>query len=225
MRARASGAGLQSMVASVAVLSTPQVQVTVGGPVNVEALTRMVNEAYKVGERDIIVDTKANPFARWTTEDVNGLLDTDSLLLARAAAGPDAGEVLGCVKVDFGVSQVGLAAGDRLGEWGGLAVASGAQGHGLGSVLVAAAERHLQASGCTLAELELLAPSAWEHAHKERLRNWYVERLGYDLKVHDDYKASTMSLPQGTLLLDRFELATASDFTVYRRRLTNLSTP
>ena len=57
------------------------------------------------------------------------------------------------------------------------------------------------------------------HDHKERLRAWYVARLGYGLQVPGDYMASTTRLPRGTLLLGRFELAVESDFTVYRRRL------
>ena len=46
-----------------------------------------------------------------------------------------------------------------------------------------------------------------------------TRRRGYALQVPGDYMASTTRLPAGTLLLGRFELATESDFTVYRRSL------
>ena len=195
------------------------VDVTRGGPVDVQRLTRMINTVYKKGEEGIISDTEKRPFARFMESDVQGLLDSDALLLARSTDVDSADEVVGCVKLDLGVSQDGVPTGERVGEWGGLAVGEAHQGRGVARALVSAAEAELRAAGCTLAQLELLAPAHWKHDHKERLHAWYVARLGYGLQVPGDYMASTTRLPRGTLLLGRFELAVESDFTVYRRRL------
>mmetsp|Transcript_14014 Transcript_14014/g.28422 ORF Transcript_14014/g.28422 Transcript_14014/m.28422 type:complete len:218 (-) Transcript_14014:8-661(-) len=200
-------------------MSVSGLDITRGGPVDVQRLTRMINGVYKKGEDGIIADTESCPFNRFTEQELQRLLDSDALLLARSTDCSNANEVVGCVKIDLGVSQDGVAEGERVGEWGGLAVAEAQQGRGVARALVSAAEAELRAAGCTFAQLELLSPAHWKHGHKERLREWYVERLGYSLRVPGDYMGSTTRLPCGTLLLGRFELATESDFTVYRRRI------
>ena len=81
------------------------------------------------------------------------------------------------------------------------------------------ASRSARASALETRSPTLTRLSSPRHDHKERLRAWYVARLGYGLQVPGDYMASTTRLPRGTLLLGRFELAVESDFTVYRRRL------
>ena len=139
-------------------MSARGVDVTRGGPVDVPKLTRMINTVYKKGEEGIIADTDLRPFARFTESDVQQLLDSNALLLARAAD-----EVIGCVKLDLGTSQDGVPAGERVGEWGGLAVGDAHQERGVARALVSAAEAELRAEGCTLAQLELLAPAHWKH--------------------------------------------------------------
>ena len=81
------------------------------------------------------------------------------------------------------------------------------------------ASRSPRASALETRSPALTPLSSPRHDHKERLRAWYVARLGYDLQVPGDYMASTTRLPRGTLLLGRFELAVESDFTVYRRSI------
>lgn len=145
-------------------MSAHGVDVTRGGPVDVQQLTRMINTVYKKGEEGIIADTVQRPFARFMESDVQGLLDSDALLLARSTDTGSADEVVGCVKLDLGVSQDGVPAGERVGEWGGLAVGEAHQGRGVARALVSAAEAELCAAGCTHAQLELLAPAHWKHA-------------------------------------------------------------
>ena len=151
-------------------MSAQGVKVTRGGPVDVTRLTHMINTVYKKGEEGIISDTAERPFYRFMESDVQGLLDSDALLLARSSdADSDAdsaGEVVGCVKLDLGVSQDGLPAGERVGEWGGLAVGEAHQGRGVASALVSAAEAELRTAGCTLAQLELLTPAHWKHGRR-----------------------------------------------------------
>ena len=142
------------------------VDVTRGGPVDVQRLTRMINTVYKKGEEGIISDTEKRPFARFMESDVQGLLDSDALLLARSTDVDSADEVVGCVKLDLGVSQDGVPTGERVGEWGGLAVGEAHQGRGVARALVSAAEAELRAAGCTLAQLELLAPAHWKHGRR-----------------------------------------------------------
>lgn len=142
------------------------VDVTRGGPVDVQRLTRMINTVYKKGEEGIISDTEKRPFARFMESDVQGLLDSDALLLARSTDVDSADEVVGCVKLDLGVSQDGVPTGERVGEWGGLAVGEAHQGRGVARALVSAAEAELRAAGCTLAQLELLAPAHWKRGRR-----------------------------------------------------------
>ena len=190
---------------------------------SISDLTMLINNAYKVGEAGIMVDNKENPFFRMLEEDVSELVNKENLFvlvsttLSSSSSSFEPGDIIGCVKIDKNVDET--SEGERVGEWGGLAVHPDYQNKGYGTLLQAAAERALKDAGCIVAQLELLTPSNWEHAHKERLRQWYVEKLGYSLKVPGDYEKSTTSMPKGTRLLERFLLATASDFTVYRRKI------
>lgn len=65
----------------------------------------------------------------------------------------------------------------RLGEWGLVCVAMHAQGQGIGSRLVAAAEAHCALRGCDVIQLEYFV--AEEHEYSMRLLNWYSTKLGY----------------------------------------------
>ncbi|CAK0880822.1 unnamed protein product, partial [Prorocentrum cordatum] len=63
------------------------------------------------------------------------------------------------------------------GHWGLLAVAREAQGAGVASALVAAAERRLAAAGCAAVQIEYEYEVGDEFS--ERLRQWYEGRLGF----------------------------------------------
>jgi len=184
---------------------------------DVTLITELVNSAYRHGELGILEDTPEKPLQRFTAVEIEALVAEGRLLVARAG---DA--AVGCVKLEL--LKVSDSSG-KVGEWGGLAVDRRLQGQKLGSKLVAAAEVHLRdAWGCSEAQLELLAPVAWRHDHKERLRAWYVDRLGYRLRVPDDFDASSSREVEGTYLdgeeSGKFRLLTDSYFTVYRRELT-----
>ena len=179
--------------------------IQIGAFGTVSAVTSILNDAYRVGETGILMDTPDKPFNRVTTEEVEQMTAKKNILTLSID-----GEVVGCIKVH--VIEPGVA------EWGCLAVSRRFQGQGFGTVLVQAVEKHIQAElNCRVAQLELLAPSSWKHTHKERLRDWY-QRMGYSLaKV--TYENSTLRLPQGSLLGDRFVLATNGDLTSYRKNL------
>ena len=49
----------------------------------------------------------------------------------------------------------------------------------------------------------MLTPRNWQHQHKERLRKWYVDKLGYELKLPGDYDASTTRVLSGETLVPR----------------------
>ena len=170
-------------------MSAQGVKVTRGGPVDVTRLTQMINTVYKKGEEGIISDTAERPFSRFMESDVQGLLDADALLLACSTAE----EVVGCVKLDLGVSQDGLPAGERVGEWGGLAVGDAHQGRGVASALVSAAEAELRAAGCTLAQLELR--QAYKAAGNDKTKSKYQNKV-YLLPKELDEKVARLHLGQ-----------------------------
>lgn len=172
----------------------------------VETVTTIINDAYQSGETGILVDTEEKPFHRVTRAEMEQMIEDESIISLCIED-----KVIGCIKVH--------SVGDGVAEWGCLAVAADSQRKGYGNLLVQAAEKHIRdVLECDVAQLELLAPSSWKHDHKERLRTWY-QRMGYHLAETDDYEASTMRLPEGSLLGDRFVLATDSDFTRYRKKL------
>jgi ribosomal protein S18 acetylase RimI-like enzyme len=206
---------------------------------NIVALTDMINSAYKVGEKGIILDSDEHPFQRVTVSDVQALIRDGKLLILTTAvtATPTAAarttstdadstkdplKVLGCVKV--GASQVqdpdDPLLGQICGEWGCLAVALADQRQGHGHQLVQAAEDYAKNElGCNFLQLELLSPTHERHQHKDMLREWYTTRLGYQLKLASDYDKSTIRLRGGTLLQGTFQLATDADSTSYRKQL------
>ena len=176
---------------------------------NVETITTMINDVYRVGEKGILIDTGANPFHRVTKDEIlDMIIQGKMLVLAEDSFKQD---IVGCIKMDL--------LDDNIGEWGCLAVTVANQSKGYGNALVSAIETHMQeAYGCKMAQLELLAPTHWKHEHKERLRLWY-QRMGYEMKVPGDYSASTQTLKEGSILGDRFCLATDADFTTCQKHL------
>lgn len=67
-----------------------------------------------------------------------------------------------------------------------LAVASSAQGYGVGRLLVEAAERKAQKEGFSEMQLEILMPTEWKSVDKEKLKGWY-ERMGYAVVEARDF--------------------------------------
>ena len=168
-------------------------------------VTTIINDAYRIGETGILVDTPDQPFYRATEEEVQQMIATKAILTLLIDE-----KVVGCIKVH--VIDDGVA------EWGCLAVAHSSQGKGYGTMLVNAVEQHIQSvMNCQVAQLVLLAPSSWKHSHKERLRDWY-QRLGYVLEK-GTYEESTVRLLQGSQLAGRFVLATDCDLTCYTKKL------
>ena len=182
---------------------------------DIAALTTLVNDAYRVGESGILVDTPEQPLFRVTQQELKEWAERKSLLILSMKD-----ELVGCIQVKF------LAQG--VAEWGCLAVAEKCRGQGYGKMLVQAAEEcirvglsnHENKSTCQgqVAQLQLLAPSSWKHKHKERLREWY-HRMGYSL-ANGTFEESTKRFPKGSFLgLDRFQLATDGDLTCYQKVL------
>jgi tetratricopeptide (TPR) repeat protein/GNAT superfamily N-acetyltransferase len=192
--------------------------------VHVEAVKDMINAAYKVGEKSIIVESIEDPFHRVTVDDVQQLMRYRKLLIltTSATAKEKQEKVLGCVKVE--AVQVhdpdDPLSGQKCCEWGCLAVAVAEQQQGHGRRLVQAAEDYARNElGCTWLQLELLSPAHERHAHKDMLREWYTTRLGYQLKWVNDHEKSSTRYPKGELLLGVVRLVTDADFTTYRKQL------
>jgi GNAT superfamily N-acetyltransferase len=212
-----------------------------------QSLTALINEAYAIGETGIIgVDNSSTvtnnntlplqPFERVDIVTVQTMIAAGQLLVLTTTNNhnnDNANDVimLGCIKVqvleerttvedDDNVGDYPAPAHHRVGEWGCLAVATLHQRSGLGRLLVSTAEHYLKNElHCSFIQLELLAPSHWEHAHKQMLRCWYTDRLGYALRFTNDYERSTSRLPTGSLLGGKFLLATDADFTCYRKKV------
>jgi phytanoyl-CoA hydroxylase len=168
----------------------------------------LINDAYRVGEAGIMIDS----WTRVLEEDVQTLLDSRRLYLLILNK-----NIIGCYKINTDIEQ---DADGKVGEWGCLAVHSDYHSKGYGSLLQTSAEQTLRDIGCEVAQLELLTPTNWVQPHKERLRKWYI-KLGYSLKVENDYASSTVKVPSGEKLMgrDNLTLATDGDFTVYRKRI------
>ncbi|RYP91943.1 hypothetical protein DL770_001917 [Monosporascus sp. CRB-9-2] len=87
---------------------------------------------------------------------------------------------IGCVcikKLPAGDAD-GEDAGEEKGEFGMLALDVAHRGGGLGRAMVRFAEDRCRGRGLTTMQLELLFPTAFEHAFKARLQRWYA-RMGY----------------------------------------------
>ena len=165
----------------------------------VDAITILVNEAYRVGEMGLFED----PWQRTNQAEIKALLQGQAtcgggrgaktcLLLAESNS-----LVVGCVRASMEERVLGTPMSnstamekENVGQFGMLAVATSAQGLGVGNLLASAAE-----SWCATAsfmEIDLVTPRGWHHPHKDGiLRAWYA-RLGY--KKHS---SSTQLLHKG----------------------------
>lgn len=159
----------------------------------VNAIAALVNGVYQVAEAGLWVDG-----ARRTSRDeIAELIRRQELVTARADD-----VVVGAVRVQ--------RLDDGLAEFGMLAADPERRGLGIGSALVAFAERWSVENGHSEMQLELLAPTSWTHPSKEFLRAWYT-RIGYR-EVRTGHLAELY--PELAPLL-----ATTCDLVVYRKEL------
>jgi len=159
----------------------------------VSALTRLINDVYKVAEDGLW----ATGAARTTVAEVAALIRG-----GQVATGEVDGRLAGCVRIQV--------LGDGVGEFGMLAVAPGDRGTGLGRELVRFAELACRERQCDIMQLELLVPRNWTHPSKQFLADWYT-RIGYGPIRIDRTEESYPDLDP--------LLATACDFVIYRKSL------
>ena len=125
------------------------------------SLADLINSVYVIAEAGLWVDGARRTDAREVAE----LVAQQELAVARIAD-----EVVGVVRVH------GLDAGTA--EFGMLAADPGHRGVGVGTALVAFAERWAGVRGFPRLQLELLVPTSWEHPSKRFLAEWYG-RIGF----------------------------------------------
>jgi GNAT superfamily N-acetyltransferase len=112
------------------------------------------------------------------------------------------GAIAGCIRVrEFD---------DATAEFGILAADPERRGAGIGTALVAFAERLARERGRRAMRLELLVPREWQHPSKAFLDAWYT-RIGYRaIQRRSVHEAHPELAP---------ELATPCDFVVFEKRL------
>jgi GNAT superfamily N-acetyltransferase len=159
----------------------------------VSELTGLINDVYKAAEDGLW----AEGAARTTAAEVTKLIQVGQL-----ATGSVHGQLAGCVRIQL--------LGNRVGEFGLLAVATSRRGTGLGRALVRFAEQSCRDRQCDTMQLELLVPRAWTHPSKEFLHGWYT-RIGYR-------PVRTGEVEESYPHLAPF-LATPCDFVVYHKNL------
>ncbi|RYP70667.1 hypothetical protein DL771_005271 [Monosporascus sp. 5C6A] len=158
----------------------------------VDRLARIVNEVYVEAEAGIWRDG----YQRTSAAEVAELIRAGELAVAYLVNGnSNSGSIsnksdtnddkhndvtrsqpqprpIGCVCIKK------LLAGEEKGEFGMLALDAAYRGGGLGRALVRFAEDLCRGRGLTTMQVELLFPTAFEHAFKARLQRWYA-RMGY----------------------------------------------
>mmetsp|Transcript_85587 Transcript_85587/g.227390 ORF Transcript_85587/g.227390 Transcript_85587/m.227390 type:complete len:225 (-) Transcript_85587:164-838(-) len=161
--------------------SKPAVEVVVGTAEHaddaalVEQLAALVNAAYSASVEDLL-GSRAAHHQRVSEEEIRGRLRQGS------AAGANRvlhvalrdGCPLGCVSSTLQPPWTPSGCG----HWGLLAVAATAQGQGVASALVAAAEQRLAEAGCSQIQIEYQYTAG--HAYSQRLCDWYEARLGFE---------------------------------------------
>ncbi|RYP09973.1 hypothetical protein DL765_008242 [Monosporascus sp. GIB2] len=167
----------------------------------VDHLARIVNEAYVEAEEGIWQDG----YQRTNAAEVAELIRAGELAVAYLASGNGNSSSMGgksdtdddkdnqttriqpqpqpvgcvCIKrLPCGGDSGGGGSGEK-GEFGMLALEGPHRGSGLGRAMVRFAEDRCRGWGLTTVELELLFPTAFEHAFKARLSRWYA-RMGYE---------------------------------------------
>jgi GNAT superfamily N-acetyltransferase len=159
----------------------------------VEALVKVINEAYAIGEAGLWRENAA----RTEPGEIADAIRSGGMLAATVD-----GRIVGCAcmrPLDAGIADLGLisAAPER---WG----------SGVGRELVRAAEQLMRARGVTTMQLELLVPKEWVHPEKARLRAWYT-RLGYRVVRTAPFEQVAAHLAS--------QLATPCEFLIFRKPL------
>ncbi|HEY2204391.1 MAG TPA: GNAT family N-acetyltransferase [Pseudonocardia sp.] len=164
--------------------------------IDLERLTFLVNEVYRVAEAGLWHDGPDRP-ERTDPAELGRLVAAGEIVVARLVD-----EVVGCVRV--------RRVAEDTGELGMLVADPRRRGSGLGGELVRFAERTCATRGLATMELELLVPRAGEHPVKRFLADWYG-RLGYRVTrrrpAADAYPALAPAL------------AVPCDFLTFRRTL------
>jgi GNAT superfamily N-acetyltransferase len=151
------GATLSIVTAEVNLLAPDQA----GDEALVEALARIVNAAYEVGEAGLWLEGST----RVAPSEIAAAIRGGGMLAATLD-----GRLVGCAYVrplEEGMADLGL-----------ISAAPEQWGSGIGRDLVGAAEQLMRARGVRTMQLELLVPKGWVHPEKDRLCRWYT-RLGY----------------------------------------------
>jgi GNAT superfamily N-acetyltransferase len=157
-----------------------------------EDLARLVNEVYEASEAGLWHGGQ-----RTSTREMADLIRAGEI----AAATID-GEIVGSIRVrdlDDATAELGILAGDP-----------GRRGVGIGTALIAFAERTARERGRRAMRLELLVPRERPHPSKVFLDAWY-SRIGYRaIEKRSVHEAHPELAP---------ELATPCDFVVYEKPL------
>ncbi|KAL6404540.1 hypothetical protein AUP68_13933 [Ilyonectria robusta] len=126
-------------------------------------LANIVNTVYTEAEQGIFLPS----YQRTSSAEVAQFIRNAQLAVAYLKT---TGEPIGCVFIK-------LISSDR-GEFGMLALDAKHRGAGLGRQMALFAEDECRRRGCAIMQLELLVPTTFRHAGKERTQAWYL-RLGY----------------------------------------------
>ncbi|KAH8672449.1 acyl-CoA N-acyltransferase [Ilyonectria robusta] len=141
----------------------------------VATIADIVNTVYTDAEQDIFLPS----YQRTSSAEVAQFFRNGQLAVAYLNS---TSEPVGCIFIK-------LLTPDR-GEFGMLALDAQHRGTGLGRQMALFAEDECRRRGCTIMQLELLVPTTFQHAGKERLQAWYL-RMGYKVvklgSFDDDY--------------------------------------
>lgn len=133
-------------------------------PKFVNILVDVVNAVYSEAEQGIFKPG----YQRTTFAEVAGLIRSGQLAVAYG----DQEDPVGCIFVKV--------LSPTRGDFGMLALDSAYRGGGFGRQMALFAEQHCRGLGCTVMQLELLVPTTFNHAFKERMQAWYL-RMGYEI--------------------------------------------
>jgi GNAT superfamily N-acetyltransferase len=150
------------------------VRVEFGGSEVIDELVAIINAAYVRGEGGIWL----GGWNRTSREAVERLVAGGEIAVAWRDGAP-----VGCVRVQ--------RLDDRAARFGMLSVAESALGGGVGTALIAFAERAFDVDEM---ELELLIPRGAPHPAKVRLHEWY-SRLGYVQIGRRDFEHPLLAAP------------------------------
>lgn len=137
-------------------------------------LMDLVNEIYETEEHDFWEEGHV----RTNEDELMQLAEEDRLLLA-----VEDDQIIGSIALDFHSPD--------LAEFKMLICDPSYRGKGIGSNLIAQAERHAQQKGIHHMQLVLVSPLEGEHSGKNLLRQWYQD-LGYSITKN---QSLTQSIP------------------------------